>query len=173
MTTREITVGDMKFSTNRIRPGLFYFSVWHDGAWIPTGDPIHGRVSDKKSKEAMVHYGKLAIKKITVPKPLPVEKVIEAFKWTVDYLLEQTKCKLAKRYGLIRLYRADAKDYADALELIEKGQITDGLIKLAKMDTAARDKIWGCPIVVENNDDFIMFLHENKYPNILSNGSVY
>lgn len=108
-----------------------------------------------------------------LPEPMSIDDVAAAVLEVEQELLFNAASKSAKRHGLIRMYKADAADFRSIAELLQDGKPKDAMHKLARLDTAARGRIWGATNVMEHNDEFIMFLHANQYPNVLSTGAVY
>jgi len=54
-------IENMKFETRRVRPGVFSYRVRAAGTsdWIEGSDFIHGRVRDRRTRQALIHFGRL------------------------------------------------------------------------------------------------------------------
>lgn len=102
------------------------------------------------------------------PIAMSVEDVKNAFESVKYDLLESAQDDNAIEHDLVDMYNDDARDYAKIVELLEAGDIKAALEKHCSLDTASRGRIWGAPVVLEDEVGFAVFLEENKYPNRLS-----
>lgn len=101
------------------------------------------------------------------PITMSVEDVKKAFEWVWADLLEDAMSDDAIEHELVDMYNADAKDYQRIVDLFAMGEIPSALAAHCQLDTASRGRIWGAPIILENEVGFAVFLEENKYPNRL------